>query len=65
MPIEKLGIRWSKKQRRMNRREYTEMESLKDDIANLEAEVRRLNRIIQQFAYSGDRTDLYEPKRWD
>ena len=63
MPIEKLGIRWSNKQKR-SRREYNEIESLKDDIANLEAEVRRLNKIIQQFAYSGDRTDLYEGKRW-
>ena len=65
MPIEKMGIRWGRKNEHLNREEknllatvIASCESLRDEVASLESEVRRLKKIIQEYAYTGDRSDL-------
>jgi len=65
MPIEKMGIRWGRKQKCGCKKEYTEIDSLKDDVAILQEKVRQLETMLNNYSYSGDRTDLHCSKRWN
>ena len=62
MGIEKMGIRWGK--RKPKSRRYSEIDSLKDEIAVLQSKIANLERMLNNYSYSGDRTDLHCSKRW-
>ena len=72
MPIEKLGIRWGKNNSHLSKKEksliavlVTELESLKDDVCNLQEECKSLRAALNEYSYTGDRTDLTVSKRWE
>ena len=70
MTIEKMGIRWGTKNKKLNRKEkdllsvlIASNESLRDEVFSLSEEGRALSRALSAFSQSQDHTDLYVPSR--